>query len=55
MKIGSFEFNLRELSGSLGDLGTFIPLAVGYISICKLNPAGLLIMMGLSNIATGLL
>ncbi len=54
MKIGTFEFNLRELSGSLGDLGTFIPLAVGYISICKLNPAGLLIMMGLSNIATGL-
>lgn len=54
MKIGAFEFNVRELSGSLGDLGTFIPLAVGYISICKVNPAGLLVMMGLANIATGL-
>ena len=54
MKIGPFEFNLRELSGSLGDLGTFIPLAVGYISICKVGPSGLLVMMGLANIVTGL-
>jgi len=45
---------MRELSGSLGDLGTFIPLAVGYISICKVNPSGLLVMMGLANIVTGL-
>ncbi|MEN6475071.1 MAG: putative sulfate/molybdate transporter [Syntrophaceae bacterium] len=54
MKIKDFEFNMRELSGSLGDLGTFIPLAVGYISICKVNPSGLLVMMGLANIVTGL-
>lgn len=53
MKLGSFEFNLREMAGSLGDLGTFIPLAIGYISICRVNPAGLLVMMGLANIATG--
>jgi hypothetical protein len=54
MKIGSFEFNLRELAGSLGDFGTLLPLAIGYITVCKLNPAGLLVMMGLVNIATGL-
>jgi len=54
MKIGSFEFNLRELAGSLGDFGTLLPLAIGYITVCKLNPAGLLVMMGLANIATGL-
>jgi len=54
LKIKDFEFNMRELSGSLGDLGTFIPLAVGYISICKVNPSGLLVMMGLANIVTGL-
>ena len=54
MKRGPYEFNLRELAGSLGDLGTFIPLAIGYISICKVNPAGLLVMMGLANIVTGL-
>ncbi|MHC1697345.1 MAG: putative sulfate/molybdate transporter [Geobacteraceae bacterium] len=55
MKIGSFEFNVRELSGSLGNLGTFLPLAVGYFAVCGLNPAGLLVMMGLANILTGIL
>lgn len=54
MKIGSFEFNLRELAGSLGDFGTLLPLAIGYITVCGLDPAGLLIMMGLANIVTGL-
>jgi len=54
MKIRSFEFNLRELAGSMGDFGTLFPLAIGYIVICGLNPAGLLMMMGLANIVTGL-
>ncbi len=55
MKIGAFEFNLRELSGAFGNLGTFLPLAIGYFVVCGLNPAGVLIMMGLANIVTGLL
>jgi xanthine/uracil/vitamin C permease (AzgA family) len=54
VKIKSFEFNLRELSGAMGDMGTLLPLAVGYFAVCGLNPAGLLVMMGLANIATGL-
>ncbi len=54
MKIKSFEFNLRELAGSMGDFGTLFPLAVGYIYACGLNPAGFLVMMGLANIVTGL-
>ncbi|UCD72449.1 MAG: putative sulfate/molybdate transporter, partial [Syntrophobacterales bacterium] len=54
MKVGEFEFNLRELAGSMGDFGTLFPLAIGYMAICGLNPAGLLIMMGLANIVTGL-
>jgi xanthine/uracil/vitamin C permease (AzgA family) len=54
MKVGEFEFNLRELAGSMGDFGTLFPLAIGYIAICGLNPAGLLAMMGLANIVTGL-
>lgn len=54
MKIKSFEFNLRELAGSMGDFGTLFPLAIGYISVCGLNPAGFLVMMGAANIATGL-
>lgn len=55
MRIGSFEINLRELGGSLGDFGTLLPLAVGYITVCRLDPAGLLVMMGVANIATGLI
>lgn len=51
----NFEFNLRELGGSMGDFGTLFPLAMGYIAINGLNPAGLFIMMGLANIALGLI
>jgi hypothetical protein len=53
MKIGSFEFNLRELAGSMGDIGTLFPFAIGYIAVCGMNPAGLLVMIGLANIITG--
>jgi len=38
----------------MGDFGTLLPLAIGYITVCGVNPAGLLVMMGLANIATGL-
>lgn len=54
VKIKSFEFNLRELAGSMGDFGTLFPLAVGYIAVCGLDPCGLLVMMGIANIVTGL-
>src|SRR4030066_2361930 len=54
MKNKSFYFNLRELAGSMGDFGTLFPLAIGYIMVCGLNPAGFLVMMGIANIVTGL-
>jgi MFS superfamily sulfate permease-like transporter len=54
MRIRSFEFNLRELAGSMGDFGTLVPLSIGYIVVNGLNPAGFLVMMGLANIATGI-
>ena len=54
MGIKDFKFNLRELAGSMGDFGTLFPLAIGYIIINGMNPAGLLIMMGLINITTSL-
>lgn len=53
-KYKDFEFNLRELAGSMGDFGTLFPLAIGLIVVCGLNPAGLFIWMGLVNIVTGL-
>jgi MFS family permease len=49
-----FEFNLRELAGSMGDFGTLFPLAVGYIAVNGLNPSGLFIVLGLTNIASQL-
>ncbi len=52
LKIKSFEFNLRELTGATGDFGTFFPLAIGYIAVCGLDPAGFLVMMGLANIVS---
>ena len=54
MRFRSFEFNLRELAGSMGDFGTLLPLAIGYIVVNGLDPAGFLVMMGLANIVTGL-
>jgi hypothetical protein len=53
MRFKSFEFNLRELAGSMGDFGTLLPLAIGYIVVNRLDPAGFLVMMGLANIVTG--
>ena len=50
-----FEFNLRELAGSMGDFGTLFPLAVGYIVVNGLDPAGLFVALGLTNIALGLI
>jgi len=54
-KFKDYEFNLRELAGSMGDFGTLFPLAVSYIAINGMNPAGLFIMLGLTNIALGLI
>ncbi len=55
MRNRDFEFNLRELAGSMGDFGTLFPLAIGYFVVNGLNPAGLLVMMGLANIVTGVI
>jgi len=32
----------------MGDFGTLFPLAIGYFAVNGLNPAGLLVMMGLA-------
>ncbi len=50
-----FEFNLRELAGSMGDFGTLFPLAVGYIVVNGLDPAGLFVVLGMTNIVLGLI
>jgi MFS superfamily sulfate permease-like transporter len=47
-------FDLRELSGSLGDLGTFLPLALAMALRCDMGLGPIFIFAGLMNIATGL-
>ena len=50
-----FEFNLRELAGSMGDFGTLFPLAVGLIVVCGMDPTALFVLIGLTNVATGII
>ncbi len=48
-------FNVRELSGALGDLGTLLPLTLGAIAVAGLAPTPVLVGFGLFYIATALI
>jgi hypothetical protein len=50
----SVPFLLREAAGALGDLGTFVPLAVGMVQIAGIDAGTLLVTAGLTNIYGGL-
>jgi len=52
---GGFRFSWMEFSGSLGDLGLFLPLVVAMTIACDLNIGVILILAGLMNVFTGLL
>ena len=54
MRIGGNEYDLQELAGAFGDLGTLIPFLVGYITISKMDPVGVLVAFGLFKIFVGL-
>lgn len=47
-------FSWREVSGSLGDLGLFIPLVVAVTVACDLDLGVVLVCAGVMNILTGL-
>ena len=51
----TFRFSWMEFSGSLGDLGLFIPLVVAMTIACDLNIGIVLILAGLMNVLTGFL
>ena len=42
-----FGWNVQEVSGSLGDLGTFLPHIVGAITVVRMDPTGILTTFGL--------
>ena len=48
------KFSLKEFGGALGDWGTLIPFIIGYISIVGLNPAGVFLCLGITNIILGI-
>ena len=48
------KFTLREFGGAFGDWGTLIPFIIGYISIVGLNPAGIFLTLGITNILLGI-
>lgn len=47
-------FDRNELSGAFGDIGTDLPLLVGMIAACGLDPASTLVMFGAMQVFTGL-
>ncbi len=53
-RLGEMSFSRRELAGSLGDLGTFLPLTLGVSSICGIHFGTTLVFAGACNIVTGL-
>ena len=50
----SFRFDRMELVGSLGDLGTMLPLAVGMIVLNQMHATNVLVTVGLFYILSGL-
>ncbi|NOZ59901.1 MAG: sulfate permease [Euryarchaeota archaeon] len=53
MRIGDFKFDRVEAAGSLGDLGTLLPLALGMILLNGVSAVGLFFMVGLFYILAG--
>jgi sulfate permease, SulP family len=50
---GRLSFDRVELAGSLGDLGTLLPIVVGMILINKLSPTTVFLAFGLFYLMTG--
>lgn len=46
--------NLRELSGGLGDLGTFVPIFIALVALNGLSPVVILLSAGILYIACGI-
>jgi MFS superfamily sulfate permease-like transporter len=53
LRIGGNTYDLREFAGAFGDLGTLIPFLVGYITVNRMDPCGVLVAFGLFKIVVG--
>src|SRR5271157_748214 len=54
MRLWGNEYNKMEFAGAFGDLGTLIPFVVGYITLNKMDPVGILVAFGIFKIFVGL-
>ena len=54
MRLWGNEYNKMEFAGAFGDLGTLIPFVVGYITLNKMDPLGVLVAFGLFKVFVGL-
>jgi predicted benzoate:H+ symporter BenE len=54
MRLWGNDYNKMELAGAFGDLGTLIPFVVGYITLNKMDPLGILVAFGIFKIFVGL-
>jgi hypothetical protein len=53
MRLAGNAFDRSGPASAFGDLGTLIPLVVGYITINRLDPNGVLFGFGLLALITG--
>lgn len=54
MRLWGNDYNKMEFAGAFGDLGTLVPFVVGYITLNKIDPLGILVAFGLFKIYAGL-
>src|SRR3972149_2410368 len=54
MRLWGNDYNKMEFAGAFGDIGILIPFVVGYITLNKMDPLGILVAFGLFKIFVGL-
>ena len=54
MRFCGNDYDKMEFAGAFGDLGTLIPFVVGYITLNKMDPLGILVAFGVFKIFVGL-
>ena len=54
MRLWGNDYDKMEFAGAFGDLGTLIPFVVGYITLNKMDPLGILVAFGVFKIFVGL-
>ena len=54
MRLWGNDYNKMEFAGAFVDLGTLIPFVVGYITLNKMDPLGILVAFGIFKIFVGL-